>query len=41
MYGKDSYLMRFLVQQMLTGAILYPRLAACGTQKYYPMYPRR
>ena len=36
-FGDDSYFIRYLAQQMLTGRVLYPRLKECNKQKYYPM----
>ena len=37
-FGEESYTFRHLVQQMLTGKIVYPKVKACDGQKYYPMY---
>jgi hypothetical protein len=37
-FGEESYSIRYLIQSLLAGRVIYPRLKDCGLQKYYPMY---
>ena len=38
LFGEESYMLRFLTQQMLTGRVIYPKQKVCDAQKYYPIY---
>lgn len=40
-FGEESYSIRFLIQSLLTGRVIYPRLKECGLQKYFPMYENK
>lgn len=37
-FGEESYMFRFLTQQLLTGRVIYPRQKVCNTQKYFPVH---
>ena len=36
-FGENSYMIHYLIQAMMTGRVIYPKLTDCKKQKYYPM----